>query len=70
MAVPGGYECHVCGRVSPTAIVRVPRAWGEGGEAMARAAALALPYPEADVIESETLAAQTAPSPPRCPSAR
>ena len=33
------YECHVCGRVFAAGLVRVPRAWGAGGEAMAEAAA-------------------------------
>jgi arginase len=59
VALGRGYECHVCGRVFAGAIVRVPRAWGHGGEAMASAAGLVLPYPEATVIECETLAAQT-----------
>ena len=59
VALDGGYECHVCGREFAAAIVRVPRAWGKGGEAMASAAGLPLPYPEAAVIECETLAAQT-----------
>jgi arginase family enzyme len=39
-------------------MVRVPQAWGEGGEAMAEAAWLELPYPETAVIEAETLAEQ------------
>jgi arginase len=39
-------------------MVRVPKAWGEGGEAMAEAAWLDLPYPETAVIEAETLAEQ------------
>ena len=59
MAVDDTYECHVCGREFAAAIVRVPRAWGSGGEAMAAAATLELPYPEAAVIEHGTLAAQT-----------
>jgi arginase len=42
-----------------TAVVRVPRAWGSGGEAMAAAAAHALPYPTAAVVEEDTLEAQT-----------
>jgi len=40
-------------------LVRVPRAWGDGGEAMVEAAALALDYPEVAVVEEETLAMQT-----------
>jgi arginase len=39
--------------------VRVPRAWGSGGETMAAAAWLELPYPEAAVIEEGTLAKQS-----------
>jgi arginase len=36
----------------------VPRAWGDGGEEMVEAAFLPLPYPEAAVIEEETLTEQ------------
>jgi arginase len=39
--------------------VRVPRAWGDGGEAMADAARLPLPWPEAAVVAEDTLAGQT-----------
>ena len=53
------YECHSCGRGFAAGLVRVPRAWGAGGEAMAEAAALALPYPEADVVTCDTLSEQT-----------
>ena len=53
------YECHVCGRTYAAGLVRVPRAWGRDGEPMAEAAALPLPYPEAAVIEEDTLAEQT-----------
>jgi arginase family enzyme len=49
------YECHVCGRTFSAGLIRVPRAWGEGGEAMAEAALLAFPYPEAAVIEESSL---------------
>ncbi|MBA3735528.1 MAG: arginase family protein [Actinobacteria bacterium] len=38
--------------------MRVPQAWGDGGEAMAEAAWLELPYPETAVIEAETLEEQ------------
>ena len=31
VAVGSRYECHVCGRVYPVGLVRVPRAWGAGG---------------------------------------
>lgn len=67
--VGDGYQCHACGREYAAGLVRVPRAHGRGGEAMAEAAALALPYPEAAVIASDSLeaqiAAQAAASPPR-----
>jgi arginase len=59
VAVGPGYECHVCGRSHAAGLVRVPRAWGEDGEPMAEAAGLALPYPEAGVIEEDTLGEQT-----------
>ena len=39
--------------------MRVPQAWGEGGESMAEAARLPLPFPEAAVVEEETLDEQT-----------
>lgn len=53
------YECHACGRTFAAGLVRVPRAWGQGGEAMAEAASLPLPYPEAAVIEEGSLAEQS-----------
>ncbi|HEY3070706.1 MAG TPA: arginase family protein [Gaiellaceae bacterium] len=59
VALPEGeYECHSCGRSFPAALVRVPRAWGEGGEEMVEAAFLALPYPEAGVVDEDTLTEQ------------
>ena len=59
-AVPlgGDYECHACGRVFRAGLVRVPRAWGAGGEAMAAAAELSLPYPEVASVEEATLEEQ------------
>ena len=54
------YECHSCGATFAVGLVRVPRAWGTGGEAMAEAASLDLPYPEALVVECETLEEQSA----------
>ena len=53
------YECHACGRVFGAGLVRVPRAWGDGGDAMIQSASLPLPYPEAGVIEEATLGEQT-----------
>jgi len=40
-------------------MVRVPRAWGDGGEVMAESAWLELPFPETAVIEADTLEEQT-----------
>ena len=53
------YECHACGRQYGAGLVRVPQAWGDGGEAMAEAARLPLPGPEADVVEADSLREQT-----------
>ena len=59
VAIDDGYECHRCGRSFGAGLVRVARAWGDGGEAMVEAASLALDYPEVAVVEEETLAMQT-----------
>jgi arginase family enzyme len=60
VALEGGeYECHSCGRTFRAGLVRVPKAWGADGEPMAEAAFLELPYPEAAVVEEETLTEQT-----------
>jgi arginase family enzyme len=59
VAVGSGYECHSCGRTFAAGLVRVPRAWGDGGEEMIEAAGLQLDYPEASVVEEDTLVAQT-----------
>jgi arginase family enzyme len=55
VAIGPDYECHACGRVFHSGMVRVPQAWGDGGEAMAESAWLELPFPEAAVIEAESL---------------
>jgi arginase len=59
VAIGPEYQCHSCGREFGAGLVRVPRAWGEGGETMAAAAWLELPYPEAGVVEADSLAEQT-----------
>jgi arginase len=59
VAVGGGYECHRCGATFAAGLVRVPNAWGAGGEAMARAAHADLPYPEVAIVERATLEEQT-----------
>jgi arginase len=52
------YECHACGREFRAGLVRVPRAWGKGGEEMAGAALLPLPYPEGAIVAEAGLAEQ------------
>lgn len=59
VAMGPDYECHSCGRTFAAGLVRVPRAWGEGGDDMVAAASLPLDYPEAGVVEEDTLQAQT-----------
>jgi arginase family enzyme len=59
VAVDDAYECHSCGRTWGAGLVRVPRAWGEGGEPMVEAAALPLDFPEVAVVSEDTLAMQT-----------
>jgi len=58
VALGSDYECHACGRSFAAGLVRVPRAWGKGGEAMAASARLPLPYPEVTVVEEDTLVEQ------------
>jgi arginase len=58
VALGPDYECHACGRVFHSGLVRVPQAWGEDGEVMAEAAFLELPYPEVAVVEADTLEEQ------------
>jgi arginase len=59
VAMDGQYECHVCGRVFGAGLVRVPRAWGRGGDAMEEAANLPLGFPETGVVVERTLGEQT-----------
>lgn len=55
VAVGTGYECHSCGSTYAAGIVRVPAAWGRGGDAMAEGAHIPLPYPEVAVVERSSL---------------
>ncbi len=55
VALGPAYECHSCGRAFAAGLVRVPRAWGDGGELMEEAARLPLGYPEALVVEEDSL---------------
>jgi arginase family enzyme len=59
VAIGPEYECHSCGRTFAAGLVRVPRAWGNGGEPMIESASLPLDYPEASVVEEDSLHAQT-----------
>ena len=59
VAIGPDYECHSCGRTFAAGLVRIPRAWGDGGELMIEAASLPLDYPEASVVEEDSLHAQT-----------
>ena len=59
VALGTDYQCHSCGREFRAGLVRVPRAWGLDGDAMAEAAALPLAYPETAVIEEDSLQEQT-----------
>jgi arginase len=59
VAIGPDYECHSCGRTFAAGLVRIPRAWGDGGEPMIEAAGLPLNYPEASVVEEDSLQAQT-----------
>jgi len=58
VAVGPEYECHSCGRTFAAGMVRVPRAWGDGGKAMIESATLPLDYPETAVIQEDSLHAQ------------
>lgn len=60
VAVDQRYECHACGRSFAAGLIRVPRAWGSGGEAMAEGASLEIPFPEVGVVERDTLDEQSA----------
>ena len=60
VAIGPDYQCHACGREFAAGLVRVPRAWGDGGEEMAAAASMSLPWPEAAVVEEDDLDAQHA----------
>jgi arginase len=55
VAIGSGYECHSCGATFTAGLVRVPRAWGTGGDGMAEAAHIPLPFPEAAVVEKSSL---------------
>jgi arginase family enzyme len=55
VAIGTEYQCHACGREYASGLVRVPTAWGKDGAAMADAANMELPWPEAAVVDEATL---------------
>ena len=55
-----GYECHRCGTTFAAGLLRVPKAWGAGGDAIEEGASLELPYPDTGHVERDTLEEQTA----------
>jgi arginase len=59
VALGPDYECHACGREFHAGLIRVPQAWGDGGEAMAEAAWLDVPFPETAVVEATSLEEQS-----------
>jgi arginase len=59
VALGPDYQCHACGREFGAGLVRVPRAWGDGGEPMAEAAELPLAFPETGVVDEESLGDQS-----------
>jgi arginase len=59
VAIGDGYECHTCGSTFGAGLVRVPAAWGAGGEGMVAGARVDLPYPEVGVVERATLDEQS-----------
>jgi len=59
VALGPDFQCHSCGREWPAGLVRVPRAWGDGGDAMVAAARLPVDYPETATVDEDTLEAQT-----------
>jgi len=59
VAVGEGYECHSCGATFAAGLVRVPAAWGAGGEEMVAGACIDVPYPEVAIVERATLDEQT-----------
>jgi arginase len=60
VAIGTEYQCHACAREFASGLVRVPTAWGKNGEAMANAAHMELPWPEAAVVDEATLDAEIA----------
>ncbi len=47
VAIGADYQCHSCGREFSAGLLRVPKAWGDGGGVMVEAARMRLPWPDA-----------------------
>ena len=67
VAVDDRYECHSCGRTWGAGLVRVARAWGDGGEPMVEAAALPLDFPRSRSSRRRRSRCRRSPSRPTCP---
>ena len=52
------YECHSCGRTFGAGLLRVPRAWGKGGEAMEAGALIPFDLPEVATVREPSIADQ------------
>ena len=59
VALDGDYQCHSCGREFAAGLLRVRSAWGVGGDGMKEGATLPLDWPDAGLVEAETLEEQS-----------
>ena len=59
VALDGDYQCHSCGREFAAGLLRVRSAWGGGGDGMKEGATLPLDWPDAGLVEAETLEQQS-----------
>jgi arginase len=59
VALDGDYQCHSCGREFAAGLLRVRSAWGVGGDAMKDGAVLSLDWPDAGLVEADTLEQQS-----------
>ena len=59
VALDGDYQCHSCGREFAAGLLRVRSAWGVGGDGMKEGAMLSLDWPDAGLVEAETLEQQS-----------
>ena len=59
VALDGDYQCHSCGREFAAGLLRVRSARGVGGDGMKEGAILPLDWPDAGLVETETLEEQS-----------